>query len=608
MSNKENLILHPFLFAVYPILFYYNLNNHQVWFSEIIISMLISLAAAFLLLYFFKFIFKKTTKAGILASLTLILFFSYEAVQTSLAGSNIGDFVLELDPSLFWSYGISLILLWTGVKICRSNFFSFTRFLNVVSVILIIFSVSNVGIHKIQIHLEKPNVHEKDLDYSSVPDAKPDIYYIIVDSYTSGENLKTFWKYDNNEFLSYLTQKGFYVAKKSRSNYMHTGYSMPSSLNMKYINDLGKVKSKKVLAPYLREMTADNKVAQFLKSIGYSYIHIGDSVRSGVFDHHITYRNVLSPYAEYLANKTWLKSLKLDIFNPDQIKRNSIPYLFKKLGEMPELEQPKFVYAHIMVPHPPFTFDRDGNVPKQEYLNMPKILYPNQVAFVNKKLVEFIDKLLSKSKIQPIIIIQGDHGYEPSTGLTPDEKDHRRVFGILNAYYLPKNGRQKLHESITPVNTFRLIFDNYFGTSLGLLPDKSYFRFPFSDSWKFISIPGHPTSMENPLTSVTANSEWIQSLEEYVLNNPNFYDSRVVLGSNYYLVNRTSEAIEQLEKAVQIDPNIAMAHIFLAINYFRERNYSKAAEAANQATRLDPKMARAYGLTPKEDLAEFLRG
>jgi Tfp pilus assembly protein PilF len=81
-----------------------------------------------------------------------------------------------------------------------------------------------------------------------------------------------------------------------------------------------------------------------------------------------------------------------------------------------------------------------------------------------------------------------------------------------------------------------------------------------------------------------------------------------VLGSNYYLVNRTSEAIEQLEKAVQIDPNIAMAHIFLAINYFRERNYSKAAEAANQATRLDPKMARAYGLTPKEDLAEFLRG
>ena len=192
---------------------------------------------------------------------------------------------------------------------------------------------------------------------------------------------------------------------------------------------------------------------------------------------------------------------------------------------------------------------------------MPKILYPNQVAFANKKLVEFIDKLLSKSKIQPIIIIQGDHGYEPSTGLTPDEKDHRRVFGILNAYYLPKNGRQKLHESITPVNTFRLIFD-----------------------------------------------EWIQSLEEYVLNNPNFYDSRVILGSNYYLVNRTSEAIEQLEKAVQIDPNIAMAHIFLAINYFRERNYSKAAEAANQATRLDPKMARAYGLTPKEDLAEFLRG
>jgi hypothetical protein len=46
--------------------------------------------------------------------------------------------------------------------------------------------------------------------------------------------------------------------------------------------------------------------------------------------------------------------------------------------------------------------------------------------------------------------------------------------GILNAYYLPGTGQAGLYPSITPVNSFRVVFNAYFGTDLPILPDRSY--------------------------------------------------------------------------------------------------------------------------------------
>ena len=46
---------------------------------------------------------------------------------------------------------------------------------------------------------------------------------------------------------------------------------------------------------------------------------------------------------------------------------------------------------------------------------------------------------------------------------------------ILNAFYLPKNDSSFLYDSITPVNTFRLIFNRYFNMKYESQEDKSYF-------------------------------------------------------------------------------------------------------------------------------------
>ena len=48
-------------------------------------------------------------------------------------------------------------------------------------------------------------------------------------------------------------------------------------------------------------------------------------------------------------------------------------------------------------------------------------------------------------------------------------------FNILNAYYLPDIDIGILYPHITPVNSFRVVFNQYFGTDFELLKDKNYF-------------------------------------------------------------------------------------------------------------------------------------
>jgi hypothetical protein len=62
-------------------------------------------------------------------------------------------------------------------------------------------------------------------------------------------------------------------------------------------------------------------------------------------------------------------------------------------------------------------------------------------------------------------LILGDHGWTQA----PDRKYN------LAAYCLPGEGNTKLYPTITPVNIFQLIFDQYLGGKLDLLKDTNYY-------------------------------------------------------------------------------------------------------------------------------------
>lgn len=137
------------------------------------------------------------------------------------------------------------------------------------------------------------------------------------------------------------------------------------------------------------------------------------------------------------------------------------------------MSSPKFVYAHIVVPHTPFVFSPSGEYLADGHRNYSdKKRYSDQVYFIDSQIVSISRQIIKNSTNPPIIIIQGDHGVpleyikSGGTGQKP---------GILNAYYFPDgNDMENLYPTISPVNTFRLIFNLYFGANLDILPDKVY--------------------------------------------------------------------------------------------------------------------------------------
>ena len=58
---------------------------------------------------------------------------------------------------------------------------------------------------------------------------------------------------------------------------------------------------------------------------------------------------------------------------------------------------------------------------------------------------------------------------------------------ILNAYYFPDH-ESAVYPEITPVNSFRLLFNNYFDTDFDLLENVSYYS-EYPNAYEFEVIP-----------------------------------------------------------------------------------------------------------------------
>jgi hypothetical protein len=149
-----------------------------------------------------------------------------------------------------------------------------------------------------------------------------------------------------------------------------------------------------------------------------------------------------------------------------------LPYLNEKFKE------PVFVFTHILAPHPPWVFDSNGDLPLKIVTENTKDVkkrqtaYLNQTEFINKKVIETTQKLISESNDEPIIIILSDHGSRIDDNTTKDQGKIIR-FGNFMAFYLPNNIETSVYET-SPVNVFRLIFNSYFNGNYEILENKVF--------------------------------------------------------------------------------------------------------------------------------------
>ena len=343
----------------------------------------------------------------------------------------------------------------------------------------------------------------------------PDVFYIILDGYGRSDILKTSYGFDNTPFLDFLRSRGFYVADKAMSNYSRTLLSLTSSLNMDQLDQvLGEVNLNSVDRTPLYEQLHHNRVFGLFRSLGYSTVafetgyHPTELTDADEFltPNYEDFGQSRAVYAgaglnefEGLFLQTTMATVAFDFYLHDIQRRapGVIDYEYAKhrtrvlftissLSDIAARPSAHFVFAHIISPHPPFVFGPrgeklihqgvfslgDGCCQGDDYVQR----YVAQMQYLNGALRVEIDEILEASAGDVIIILQGDHG---PAGLLdwgePSDAGIRDRMAILNAYHLPRAGADALYPAITPVNTFRVILDRYFGGDFDLLEDASYF-------------------------------------------------------------------------------------------------------------------------------------
>ncbi len=505
----KTLPFHPFLFAIFPVLFLFSRNVGHIPFAEVLGPLLAVLTVASLLLFLTRIIFRDFDRAGMVVSFFLILFFSYghffEAISSWVRGAlrtSPHEYLFPLWCALF-IFGFVFLLR------VRLNWRRITKTANIISLILVILPLINIGVYSFgrgSSGGEIGQAQTKGIETENVVDRRPDIYYIIFDRYASASVLKEIYDFDNSEFLDYLSGKGFYVAADSQANYFTTSLSLASSLNLEYINYLGEKfgeESGNWLPVYA--LLQDYKVWRFLKGYGYEFIHFGSwwqpTYKNNYADLNFNSGSFSLPEFSWVLYKTtFLPALLNQLsFIEYQVQRERILYKFEKLAEISDIEGPTFTFAHMLLPHGPYIFDRNGDYPQEgaSVWEDGRRAYVDQLIFANRKIRELVDSLLARSKTPPVIILQADEGpHPPRCALDPfnfnweeaTAMEIKEKGGILNAYYLPGTNESGLYPFISPANSFRLIFNLYFNTDFKLLPDESYGHISDRYPYKFLKI------------------------------------------------------------------------------------------------------------------------
>ena len=395
-------------------------------------------------------------------------------------------------------YLIILAILFITLK-TKVKLENVTKILNIIAICLVIVTVTGgfIDYYKQSNLLVANNAQETIVDLENKKNKKdlPNIIYIIFDAYANNEILKEIYNYDNGKFIAFLENKGFYVVKNGSSNYDLTLESLASSLNLNYLSEFGKqIGYSKDKRPLIR-MIRENKVRQFLSGYGYKFIALSSGLYGTEIDDADVYVNPVK-YDFLFENLLFSNTLMNPLFGrltADYQIQNHRTRISKNLDNIPALvksQSPFFLFAHFICPHPPFIFGKtifysnmgDIMLDQTPLHKMDKTLrkkyiqaYAEQVDYLNQKIIKMIDDIFAQSVTPPIIILQADHGPRSATDLSSFRNTNwRERFSILNAIYLPGK-KSVLYEGITPVNTFRLILNEYFATNYQKLPDKKIF-------------------------------------------------------------------------------------------------------------------------------------
>ena len=484
--------IHPVLFGVYPVLFLWSQNVNEVGPADVSDVLGATFLFAGLVMLLAWLAFQDRARGALFITPAILAFLLYGHVE------RLGADAIHERAAIVALLAIALVLALKLPDRWITRVDTGLRFLAIALVVVTLWNILPTQV------AEATTPRSIVADGKALPTStnakKRDVYWLIFDRYGSDRSLQLEYK-TKNDLTPWLKDHGFDVLADSHANYVGTAQSLATTSNMTPLAELTKAvpANAATYQPIYNTLQGSLAVRQF-QALGYRYLHLGSWWNPTRFDKAAD-RNFnadgVSDFTSAVVESSIVPVLS-KAFIPDELpptepakhlKHNT--YALDKLDALPLEGGPKFVWAHILLPHPPYIFDADGN-----YIESPKAAgisdtqaWRGQLAYTNKRIEGFIEELLSKPvDQQPIIILQADEGPWPApyakdkvnfdwSKATADQLEEK--FGIMNAWYVP-GGTEGLglRQDQTAINTFPVLFDKYFGLDYPTLPDEV-----FASSW-----------------------------------------------------------------------------------------------------------------------------
>jgi hypothetical protein len=477
------VLLLPVFFVIHGSLEYYGYLS----FSDVLLLMVTYCAGAGVLFGLFFLFCRHAGKAGVYTGAVLFFYFFFGAIK---------DF-LKIHIHFLHRWSVFLPL-WIAVAIALFLYLRrkpqvvprWSLFLNGLFIIYLVIDISGLLIAALWPSTRRETgAATRHLSLTPAADSmdRPDIYFLLFDAYTSSKALREQFHYDNSDLDSFLAVRGFHIQRSSRSNYKYTILSMPSILNMDYLDDLKNVRggpAEEYL--YLSGRIRENVLTAWLKEQGYDIINcsifdlegnptpvsetmlplktrlITDQTFYSRFVHDIAWN-----FLQYFHDPLSKKELYGPLYNNEKLEG------LLNEATLSQGKRPRFIYSHFNLPHPPYYFDGKGRKlkvtapysPADEDRTEDYLAY---VSYANSVLKNMVLTIQQRTNGKAVIIFMGDHGLR-----SHDRLGYNPLFFLenQNAVYFPSRDYHLLYDSISGVNQFRVVLNTLFRQNIPLLKD-----------------------------------------------------------------------------------------------------------------------------------------
>lgn len=508
----ETIPLHPFLVPLAVCAALVTENQHRLELPDALPTLLLLEAAVAALVATLAWPFG-LRKAGFAATVIAFHLFYVPALAKAPQGwLGLSELATQGSNALLALAGLAFVLR------RRGRLRGATLLLNLAALVMPVPAIAGVVAYQAKVREARERSLPVFADTPTAPerpaDADPDVWHLVLDRYADAETLARVYGWDNEPFLRELESRGFFVARNAAANYQRTGHSLAATLSLEYLDPLAAAMGPATndWVPLYR-ILADHRVGRFFAGAGYRYVHLGSwwepTRRNRRAHENRNLRDLPEFTRNLIAGSAFGRVSMEQAWGPaagrrDQCER--IRFKFDELERLADDPARTYVLAHLLVPHPPYVIDERGECVDLETAAARTRAenYLGQLRYANRRLLALVDRILARADRPPVIVLQADEGPWPEAYVADERviardakradwskasrEELREKVRILNALYLPGEPKPELPDTLSPVNTYRIILDRYFGTRLGMLPDRSYVFERDAELYRFVEV------------------------------------------------------------------------------------------------------------------------